>query len=181
MSFAAVFHIQDDANLKGQEYSWLNSIIYFAQLVFQPRKSIPSVFDASDHSIRLRIGKDPCQHLDLQLFHRLVCHLDHYDWYEEFRGFGDIAILPGRFRSVDRSFNVDCFLHVVDAKRTDLTKQHLVFHERDGSDPRLAHLIWSWTYQIRYVTRIPSHLPRYRSHLSRFRFTHLVLVPQTPR
>lgn len=39
LSFAAVFNIQADAHLVGQDYSWLSSIVYFAQLVFQPRES----------------------------------------------------------------------------------------------------------------------------------------------
>ncbi|KAH8588224.1 allantoate permease-like protein [Bisporella sp. PMI_857] len=36
LSYASVFGIIQDANLKGQEYSWLGSIIYIAQLVMQP-------------------------------------------------------------------------------------------------------------------------------------------------
>lgn len=31
----------DNADTSGQQYSWLGSIIYFAQLVFQPRTSFP--------------------------------------------------------------------------------------------------------------------------------------------
>lgn len=37
LSFASVFGLKDDAHLHGTEYSWLSSIVYFAQLVFQPR------------------------------------------------------------------------------------------------------------------------------------------------
>ena len=36
LSYASVFGIQTDANLVGQDYSWLSSIVYFAQLVCQP-------------------------------------------------------------------------------------------------------------------------------------------------
>jgi hypothetical protein len=36
LSYASVFGIIQDANLKGQEYSWLGSIVYIAQLVMQP-------------------------------------------------------------------------------------------------------------------------------------------------
>ncbi|ORY33755.1 allantoate permease [Naematelia encephala] len=36
LSFAAVFNIQKDAGLVGTQYSWLSSIVYFAQLVCQP-------------------------------------------------------------------------------------------------------------------------------------------------
>ncbi|KAH8929497.1 MFS general substrate transporter [Atractiella rhizophila] len=39
LSFSAVFGIQADAHLHGQQYSWLGSIVYFAQLVFQPLSS----------------------------------------------------------------------------------------------------------------------------------------------
>jgi hypothetical protein len=33
VSFAANFGLREDANLSGTEYSWLSSIIYFAQLI----------------------------------------------------------------------------------------------------------------------------------------------------
>ncbi|RSH85337.1 hypothetical protein EHS25_004733 [Saitozyma podzolica] len=36
LSFASVFGLTTDAHLQGQDYSWLSSIVYFAQLVFQP-------------------------------------------------------------------------------------------------------------------------------------------------
>ncbi|KAK8866061.1 hypothetical protein IAR55_001212 [Kwoniella newhampshirensis] len=36
MSYSTVFNFQRDAHLHGTEYSWLASIVYFAQLVFQP-------------------------------------------------------------------------------------------------------------------------------------------------
>ncbi|KAE9369007.1 allantoate permease [Stipitochalara longipes BDJ] len=36
LSYTSVFNIQSDANLHGKQYSWLGSILYFAQLVMQP-------------------------------------------------------------------------------------------------------------------------------------------------
>nr|XP_019050758.1 hypothetical protein I302_01200 [Kwoniella bestiolae CBS 10118]OCF29688.1 hypothetical protein I302_01200 [Kwoniella bestiolae CBS 10118] len=36
LSFASVFGLKTDAHLEGQQYSWLSSLVYFAQLVFQP-------------------------------------------------------------------------------------------------------------------------------------------------
>ncbi|KAF2756557.1 MFS general substrate transporter [Pseudovirgaria hyperparasitica] len=36
LSYASVFGLLDDANLVGDQYSWLGSIVYVAQLVFQP-------------------------------------------------------------------------------------------------------------------------------------------------
>ncbi|WVQ65513.1 uncharacterized protein L199_003689 [Kwoniella botswanensis] len=39
LSYAAVFDIQKEANLVGNQYSWLNSIVYFAQLGLQPVSS----------------------------------------------------------------------------------------------------------------------------------------------
>ncbi|KAH8600059.1 allantoate permease-like protein [Bisporella sp. PMI_857] len=36
LSYTSVFNIQKDANLHGRQYSWLGSILYFAQLVMQP-------------------------------------------------------------------------------------------------------------------------------------------------
>ncbi|WWC96612.1 hypothetical protein V866_003482 [Kwoniella sp. B9012] len=36
LSFASVFGLKTDAHLVGQQYSWLSSLVYFAQLVFQP-------------------------------------------------------------------------------------------------------------------------------------------------
>jgi hypothetical protein len=36
LSYASVFGLIDDTNLEGQEYSWLGSIVYVAQLVMQP-------------------------------------------------------------------------------------------------------------------------------------------------
>ncbi|KAL7420650.1 hypothetical protein Q5752_004601 [Cryptotrichosporon argae] len=36
LSYASVFGLATDAHLVGQQYSWLSSIVYFAQLVFQP-------------------------------------------------------------------------------------------------------------------------------------------------
>ncbi|KAI0825979.1 major facilitator superfamily domain-containing protein [Irpex lacteus] len=39
LSYASVFGIQTDANLHGKQYSWLGSIVYVAQLVWQPVSS----------------------------------------------------------------------------------------------------------------------------------------------
>lgn len=36
LSYASVFGLVDDANLGGEDYSWLGSIVYVAQLVLQP-------------------------------------------------------------------------------------------------------------------------------------------------
>lgn len=36
LSYASVFGLQDDAKLVGEDYSWLGSIVYVAQLVMQP-------------------------------------------------------------------------------------------------------------------------------------------------
>lgn len=36
LSYTSVFNIQADAHLHGKQYSWLGSILYFAQLVMQP-------------------------------------------------------------------------------------------------------------------------------------------------
>lgn len=36
LSYAAVFGLIDDTNLVGDQYSWLGSIVYLAQLVMQP-------------------------------------------------------------------------------------------------------------------------------------------------
>ena len=36
LSYASVFGLLKDANLHGEDYSWLGSIVYVAQLVFQP-------------------------------------------------------------------------------------------------------------------------------------------------
>lgn len=36
LSYASVFGLIKDAHLQGQDYSWLGSIVYVAQLVFQP-------------------------------------------------------------------------------------------------------------------------------------------------
>ncbi|UKZ45908.1 hypothetical protein TrVGV298_000102 [Trichoderma virens] len=36
LSYASVFGLIDDTHLQGQEFSWLGSVVYVAQLVFQP-------------------------------------------------------------------------------------------------------------------------------------------------
>ena len=36
LSYASVFGLLKDANLQGEDYSWLGSIVYVAQLIFQP-------------------------------------------------------------------------------------------------------------------------------------------------
>jgi hypothetical protein len=36
LSYVSIFGIVEDANLHGQQYSWLGSILYLAQLVMQP-------------------------------------------------------------------------------------------------------------------------------------------------
>jgi len=36
LAYASVFGLIDDTGLKGEEYSWLGSIVYIAQLVMQP-------------------------------------------------------------------------------------------------------------------------------------------------
>lgn len=36
LSYASVFGLVDDANLGGEDYSWLGSIVYVAQFVLQP-------------------------------------------------------------------------------------------------------------------------------------------------
>lgn len=52
VSFAAVFNFRQDAGLVGQEYAMLTTIIYIAQLIFQPREwtSIYSRPRADDQS-----------------------------------------------------------------------------------------------------------------------------------
>lgn len=35
LSYASVFDLIDDTRLKGTQYSWLGSVVYVAQLVFQ--------------------------------------------------------------------------------------------------------------------------------------------------
>ena len=49
LSYTAVFDIVGQANLVGSQYSWLSSIVYLAQLVFQPLSSYALV--------RLPVGK----------------------------------------------------------------------------------------------------------------------------
>jgi MFS family permease len=36
LAYASVFGLITDTNLQGEEYSWLGSIVYVAQLIFQP-------------------------------------------------------------------------------------------------------------------------------------------------
>lgn len=36
LSYVSIFGLVEDAHLHGQQYSWLGSILYLAQLVFQP-------------------------------------------------------------------------------------------------------------------------------------------------
>jgi len=36
LAYASVFHLSDDTGLVGDQYSWLGSIVYLAQLVMQP-------------------------------------------------------------------------------------------------------------------------------------------------
>ncbi|KAK7612521.1 major facilitator superfamily domain-containing protein [Phyllosticta citricarpa] len=36
LSYAAVFGLNEDTNLKGEEYGWLGSVVYLSQLVMQP-------------------------------------------------------------------------------------------------------------------------------------------------
>lgn len=36
LSYVSIFGLQEDTNLHGQQYSWLGSILYLAQLVMQP-------------------------------------------------------------------------------------------------------------------------------------------------
>ncbi|KAJ9119020.1 hypothetical protein QFC22_003509 [Naganishia vaughanmartiniae] len=43
VSYAAVFDLREATHLKGQEYSWLTSIVYLAQLGFQPLSSFALV------------------------------------------------------------------------------------------------------------------------------------------
>lgn len=40
LSYASVFGLIDDTHLHGEEYSWLGSIVYVAQLVMQPLVSV---------------------------------------------------------------------------------------------------------------------------------------------
>lgn len=39
LSYVSIFGLTEDAHLVGKEYSWLGSILYFAQLVMQPLAS----------------------------------------------------------------------------------------------------------------------------------------------
>ncbi len=52
ISYTAVFNIVDETHLVGSQYSWLSSIVYVAQLVFQPLSSYAIV--------RLPVGKWVC-------------------------------------------------------------------------------------------------------------------------
>ncbi|KAL3492044.1 major facilitator superfamily domain-containing protein [Aspergillus germanicus] len=40
LSYVSIFGLVEDANLVGQQYSWLGSILYFAQLVMQPAAAL---------------------------------------------------------------------------------------------------------------------------------------------
>jgi MFS family permease len=40
LSYTSVFNIRADAHLHGKQYSWLGSVLYFAQLVMQPLVAI---------------------------------------------------------------------------------------------------------------------------------------------
>lgn len=52
ISYTAVFNIVGETHLVGTQYSWLSSIVYVAQLVFQPLSSYAIV--------RLPVGKWVC-------------------------------------------------------------------------------------------------------------------------
>lgn len=70
VAFAAVFNFRQDAGLVGQEYAMLTTIIYIAQLIFQPRK--PRTLARADSSLRLRSGQVQGQRLDHLLFRWMV-------------------------------------------------------------------------------------------------------------
>lgn len=48
VAFAAVFNFRQDAGLVNQEYAMLTTIIYIAQLIFQPREYGTAVVDGAD-------------------------------------------------------------------------------------------------------------------------------------
>jgi hypothetical protein len=74
VSFAANFGLRTDANLTGSEYSWLSSIIYFAQLAFVGLLLYTAdtllMFVAT--IIHLRFGTIPGEPMDHFLFLRMV-------------------------------------------------------------------------------------------------------------
>ena len=66
VSFAANFGLRTDANLTGSEYSWLSSIIYFAQLAFVslPRHTASHWLIQTATAINLRPGAIPSEQMD---------------------------------------------------------------------------------------------------------------------
>ena len=71
ISFASVFGFSTDAGLVGQDYSWLGSIVYFAQLVFQPRELRLVEWHSLSRSVDLCVGQVPGQSMGAVLLLRL--------------------------------------------------------------------------------------------------------------
>jgi hypothetical protein len=74
VSFAANFGLRTDANLTGSEYSWLSSIIYFAQLAFVSLLlyNANALLISTATIIDLRFGTIPGEPMDHVLFLRMV-------------------------------------------------------------------------------------------------------------
>lgn len=62
LSYTSVFGIVSEANLVGKQYSWLSSVVYLAQLVFQPLSSYAIVRLPVGKWVRTPLSRKPEKH-----------------------------------------------------------------------------------------------------------------------
>lgn len=164
LSYASVFGLIRDAKLdpNSQQYSWLGSIVYVAQLVMQPLVAVLLV--------KIPMGK----FLGVMVF-TWGCILCGMAGATNFTGLMVTRFLLGTFESaVGKSTSLETYYHilmtasarlhrsrpdVVQAHRTDKSQCRLVRHARHRQHPRQSVIVWTWPHPIRSPLLVPNHLP----------------------
>jgi hypothetical protein len=167
LSYASVFGLVTDTHLGGQDYSWLGSIVYVAQLVMQP---IIAYF-----LVKLPTGKFAavmvlCWGVVLSFmalakdFKGLLATRFFLGGFEAAVGKSDALWRdPGRsFIDLSPSPNFRCNLpNVVDAKRADKQKRLMVFHEWNYKHGWKSYIVRIGSYPLRQAPFISGQLSQW--------------------
>lgn len=165
LSYASVFGLIEDANLdpNSQQYSWLGSIVYIAQLVMQPIVAVLLV--------KLRMGK----FMGIMVF-TWGCILCGMAGAKNFAGLMATRFLLGAFESAvgertsafinepQLTTTSSTGLHrrspdVVQTRRTDESKRSMVCNAGHREHPRQPVIVRTWPHPFEPPSQLPDHLP----------------------
>jgi hypothetical protein len=163
LSYASVFGLITDAKLdpNSQQYSWLGSIVYIAQLIMQPLVAYFLVKFPTGKFIGIMVftwGVILCGMAGAHNFIGLMVTRFLLGAFEAAVGKWNVL---GTWRYSDR---YSTRIHrrrsnVVQASRTNEPQCSLVLHAGHSQHPRQPVVLRSWAHQLRPPLLIPDYLP----------------------